>query len=103
MFTAWDLAEHEAHGDTHIDLSFVATADDGMMFGHMALVHLLNWSQPQGTQISWRQVIRRGEVVASMTNFRSALERGMAQRIVRTILNQRPHGWPTFLPDPAEG
>ena len=42
LFTTWDLAERQSHSDTHIELHFVAGNDDGMMFGHMALTHLLN-------------------------------------------------------------
>lgn len=44
LFTTWDLSEQQSHSDTHIDLRFVAGDDDGMMFGHMALTHLLHWT-----------------------------------------------------------
>ncbi|MEM8777072.1 MAG: restriction endonuclease [Pseudomonadota bacterium] len=42
LFTTWDLSEQQSHGDTHIDLRFVAGDDNGMKFGHMALTHLLH-------------------------------------------------------------
>ena len=97
LFTTWDLAERQSHSDTHIELHFVAGNDDGMMFGHMALTHLLNWTLPQGAAINWRHAIRRNAVVSNMTNFGSALERALDQKVVRTILRQQPHSWPDFL------
>ncbi|MFG5380481.1 hypothetical protein [Yoonia sp. R2-816] len=53
LLTTWDLAEREVHSNTHVEVQFVATDEDGMMFGHMALVHLLNWSLPKGASINW--------------------------------------------------
>ena len=98
LFTTWDLAEQQTHSDTHIELHFVADDDAGMMFGHMALTHLLNWTLPQGTAINWRHAIRRDAVVRNMTNFGRALERAQDQKVVRTILHQQPQSWPGFLP-----
>ena len=97
LFTTWDLEEHQNHSDTHIELQFVA-GHDGLKFGHMALVHLLSWTQPQGAEINWRHAIRRDEVVSNMTNFGLALERALVQKVVHTILHQQPHVWPEFLP-----
>ena len=97
LFTTWDLAEEQSYGDTHIELRFVAGQDNGMMFGHMALTHLLHWSLPQGAAINWRHAIRRDAVVSNMTNFRRALERGLEQRVVHLILDQQPQTWPVFL------
>ena len=65
-----------------------------MMFGHMALTHLLHWTLPKGEAINWRHAIRRDAVVSNMTNFRRALE----QRVVHIILHQQPHTWPAFVP-----
>lgn len=98
LFTTWDLESRETHSETHVDLSFVAGTDNGIMFGHMALVHLLRWPLRNSSPINWRHVIRRKRVVANMPGFRSALERGMQQNIVRTILDQRPQTWPAFVP-----
>lgn len=97
LFTTWDLAEEQSHGDTHIELRFVAGEDDGMMFGHMALTHLLHWSLPQGAAINWRHAIRRDAVVSNMSNFRRALARGLEQKVVHLILDQQPQTWPAFL------
>lgn len=97
LFTTWDLSEQQSQGDTHIDLRFVADDDDSMMFGHMALTHLLHWSLPQGTAVNWRHAIRRDAVVSNMTNFRRALDRGLEQKVVHLILNQQPQTWPDFL------
>ncbi len=96
LFTTWDLEEHQSHSNTHVELQFVA-GNDGMMFGHMALTHLLNWTLPQGRTINWRHAIRRDAVVSNMINFRQALERGLEQKVVRTILHQQPHSWPDFM------
>lgn len=96
LFTTWDLEERQSHSDTHVELQFVV-GNDGMMFGHMALTHLLNWTLPQGTPIDWRHAIRRNAVVSNMTNFRRALERALEQKVVRTILHQQPHSWPDFM------
>ncbi len=101
LFTTWDLSEQQSHSDTHIDLRFVAGNDDGMMFGHMALTHLLHWTLPQGEAINWRHAIRRDAVVSNMTNFRRALERALEQRVVHIILHQQPHTWPDFVPKPG--
>jgi len=98
LFTTWDLSEQQSHSDTHIHMHFVAGDDDGMMFGHMALTHLLNWTLPQDAAINWRHAIRRESVVSKMTNFRQALQRAMEQKIVRLILHQQPQTWPDFLP-----
>ena len=100
LFTTWDLEERQTHDDTHVELAFVA-GNEGMMFGHMALTHLLNWTLPVGTTINWRHAIRRDSVVASMTNFADALVRGLEQNVVRTILHQQPRTWPDFLPRPS--
>ena len=98
LFTTWDLTEHQVHSDTHVEMRFVATDEDGMMFGHMALVHLLNWSLPDGASINWRHAIRRDSVVSNMSNFSQALQSALEQKVVRTILNQHPQSWPEFLP-----
>jgi len=97
LFTTWELSEHQVHSESHIELQFVAGEDDGMMFGHMALVHLLNWSLPQGEVINWRHAIRRKAVVSSMTNFTQALERALDQKVVRIVLSQQPQSWPEFV------
>jgi len=96
LFTTWDLEERQSHSDTHVELQFIA-GDDGMMFGHMALTHLLNWSLPQGGTINWRHAIRRDAVVSNMTNFGQALERALEQKVVRYIFHQQPHSWPHFI------
>ncbi len=96
LFTTWDLEEHQTHSDTHIEVAFRAGIE-GMMFGHMALVHLLNWNQRAGLPINWRHAIRRDSVVANMTNFSQALDRGLKQKVVRLILRQQPQTWPDFL------
>jgi Holliday junction resolvase len=101
LFTTWDLSERQSHSDTHIELRFVADDDDSMMFGHMALTHLLHWSLPQGAAINWRHAIRRDTVVSNMANFRRALGRALEQKVVHLILNQQPQTWPDFLPKDA--
>jgi hypothetical protein len=98
LFTTWALSERQSHSDTNIELRFVADDDDSMMFGHMALTHLLHWSLPQGAAVNWRHAIRRDAVVSNMANFRRALDRGLEQRVVHLILNQQPQTWPDFLP-----
>ena len=98
LFTTWDLTECQSHSDAHIELHFVAGKDDGVMFGHMALTHLLSWSMPQGTTINWRHAIRRDAVVSNMTNFSHTLKRAFDQNVVRIILHQQPQTWPDFLP-----
>lgn len=98
LFTTWDLTERQLHSDTHVEMQFVATDDDGMMFGHMALVHLLNWSLPDGASINWRHAIRRDSVVSNMSNFTQALQRALEKKVVRIILKQQPQSWPDFLP-----
>ena len=97
LFTTWDLSEKQSHSDTHIELRFVADDDDRMMFGHMALTHLLHWSLPQGAAINWRHTIRRDAVVSNMTHFRRALDRGLEQEVLHLILDQQPQTWPDFL------
>lgn len=98
LFTTWDLSEQQVHSESHIDMQFVAREDDGMMFGHMALVYLLNWPLRNGEQINWRHAIRREAVVSNMANFTQALQRALEQKVVRIIINQQPHSWPEFVP-----
>ena len=102
LFTTWDLSEQQSHSDTHIDLRFVAGDDDGIMFGHMALTHLLHWTLQHGEAINWRHAIRRDAVVSNMTNFGHALERALEQKVVHLILHQQPHTWPYFIPKPGD-
>lgn len=97
LFATWDLDESQSVTDTHLGQSFVARAQNEVTFGHMALTRLLEWTQPQGEEINWRHVIRRQKVLTNMDNFRQALERGMAQNVVRHVLSQRPHSLPSFL------
>lgn len=98
LFTTWDLSEHQVHSESHVEMQFVAGEDDGMVFGHMALVHLLNWPLQDGGQINWRHAIRRGSVVSNMTNLTQALQRALEQKVVRIIINQQPISWPEFVP-----
>jgi Holliday junction resolvase len=97
LFTTWDLEEHQIHNDAHIEMHFLA-GEEGMMFGHMALIHLLNWTLPPGEAINWRHAIRREAVVSNMNNFGHALKRALEQKVVHIILRQQPHSWPDFLP-----
>lgn len=97
LFTTWDLTESQTHCDSHIELHFVAGDDDGLMFGHMALTHLLKWPLPQETTINWRHTIRRDAVVSNMTNFGHALQLALDQKVVHFILHQQPQSWPAFI------
>lgn len=98
LFTTWDLSEHQVHSESHVEMQFLAGEDDGMVFGHMALVHLLNWPLQDGGQINWRHAIRRESVVSNMTNFTQTLQRALEQKVVRIIMNQQPISWPEFVP-----
>ena len=101
LFRTWEMSKEETHGDTFIDLRFVANNDNNMMFAHMALTHLLHWSLPEGAAINWRHATRRDKVVSNMTNFRRALELALEQKVVNLILNYIPNTWPRFLPKEA--
>ncbi|WP_297777117.1 hypothetical protein [uncultured Roseovarius sp.] len=81
LFTTWDLSERQVHSESHIEMQFVAGEDDGMMFGHMALVHLLNWPLRDGEQINWRHAIRRESVVGNLANFTQALQRALSMSV----------------------
>lgn len=96
LFTTWDLEERQDFTPTHIHIAFQA-GEEGMMFGHMALVQLLAWPQRPGEQINWRHAIRRDEVVSSLTNFAAALNQALAQEVVTLILHQQPVEMPAFL------
>lgn len=96
LFTAWDLEERQTFTPTHIHIAFQA-AEEGMMFGHMALVQLLAWRQRIGEAINWRHVIRRDQVISNMTNFAGALERALEQEVVTLVLHQVPAEMPSFL------
>lgn len=97
LFTTWDLEERQTFTPTHIHVAFQA-GEEGMMFGHMALVQLLAWRQRVGEAINWRHVIRRDEVISNITNFATALERALEQEVVTLILHQVPADMPSFLP-----
>ena len=98
LFTTWDLEERQDFTPTHIHIAFQA-GDEGMMFAHMALVHLLSWRQRVGEVINWRHVIRRDQVVSNMTNFEAALDRALEQEVVTLVLHQVPADMPAFLRD----
>ena len=101
LFTTWDLEERQTFTPTHIHVAFQA-GEEGMMFGHMALVQLLAWRQRAGEAINWRHVIRRDQVISNMTNFAAALERALEQEVVTLILNQVPADMPSFLPNETD-
>ncbi len=96
LFTAWDLEERQTFTPTHIYIAFQA-GEEGMMFGHMALVQLLAWRQRAGEAINWRHVIRRDQVISNMTNFAGALERALGQDVVTLVLHQVPAETPSYL------
>ena len=98
LFTTWDLEERQTFTPTHIHVAFQA-GEEGVMFGHMALVQLLAWWQRVGEAINWRHVIRRDQVISNMTNFAAALERALEQEVVTLILHQVPADMPSFLPN----
>lgn len=101
LFTTWDLEERQTFTPAHIHVAFQA-GDEGMMFGHMALVQLLAWRQRVGEAINWRHVIRRDEVISNITNFATALERALEQEVVTLILHQVPADMPSFLPNETQ-
>lgn len=91
------LARLQTYADVLQMPLLIAWKYHGMMFGHMALVHLLNWPLQDGEQINWRHAIRRESVVSNMTNFTQALQRALEQKVVRIIINQQPLSWPEFV------
>lgn len=97
LFTTWDLESREEHHPDHILQSFVVTDDSGMEFAHRALVNLLTWeaSKPDGTR--WRALLSAPEVTQTIKRFSTALERGLAEGVVRYVFHIRPADMPDFV------
>lgn len=95
LFTTWDLETREEHADDHVWISYVAT-EDGLQFAHTALVRLLDWSQPTETRLSWRREARK-EKLNTIADFRSAVQKGLEEKVIQYVLHQKPHSLPDFL------
>ena len=96
LFVTWDLTEKEEHTDKHINLRFMA-GDEGILFAHMALVHLLNWPAKEGEKIHWRHLLAKEEVVKDIANFSKTVETAMREKIVSHVFHQQPVCMPAFL------
>lgn len=96
LFTAWDLDQDEEHSDSHVNFRFLAGAE-GMQFAHMALVRLLNWESSSVHRPHWRELLRKEQVTANVTNFSAALHSALRQKVVYYIFDLRPHTMPKFL------
>ena len=96
LFTTWDLEQHEEHTGSSVDLHFVA-GNEGILFAHMALVRLLTWGQPIGSQPHWRKLLRKGRVTANVENFAEALRVALDERVVSHVFNIQPITMPSFL------
>jgi Holliday junction resolvase len=97
LFTAWDLEQKEEHTDSHVHVHFVA-GEEGILFGHMALVRLLAWELPQEEQPHWRSLLRKEKVTANVENFSATLRVALREQIVSHVLNFQPNTMPAFLP-----
>ncbi len=95
LFVTWDLEESEEHTDTHITMNYVVP-EGSMLFGHMALVQLLNWQTPTGQVIHWRTMLHGTNIVKGIDNFRAAIQEAMDNKIVRIVINQIPRTKPEF-------
>lgn len=99
LFTSWDLEESIESTDTHIQLHYVAGADQ-VRFAHAALVRLLQWESPKDEELNWRQLLQREQVTRSVSIFSAALRKGLAQHVVHLELHQQPETTPDFLTPP---
>ncbi|AZC00066.1 hypothetical protein DKE52_002770 [Acinetobacter pittii] len=65
----------------------------------MALVRLLNAENPHEIRPHWRSLLHKEKVISSVTDFSSALNKALDQKIVSYIFNIRPQNIPEFLKD----
>jgi Holliday junction resolvase len=97
LLATWDLESQEEHHPDHILQSFVVTENGGMEFAHRALVNLLASEAPAPDGPRWRALLTASEVTRSIKSFSTALERGLAEGVVRYIFHIRPADMPEFL------
>lgn len=96
LFLSWDLELEEKHTATHVTMSYVARAEQGL-FAHMALVRLLNWQLPSGDQVNWRALLSQSPVPHGISDFTEAIRSALKQKVVHHVLNQVPATVPAFL------
>ncbi len=96
LFSAWDLENKEEHTDFYIHLHFVAVGE-GMQFAHTALVRLLSWESPHDDRLHWRRLLRKEQVTANVSNFSTALDAAVQQKVVSHVFHFQPHTMPEFL------
>lgn len=95
LFLTWDLDDDEFHSHTHVIKSFFVRKES-TLFAHMALVRLLDWQTPTGTDIHWRPLLRADSVVKAIDNLRETVSEAMKQGFVRIALNQLPQTRPSY-------
>lgn len=97
LLTTCRLEEEQEHFDDHFWFHWVAK-EEYTQFGHMALVSLLEWSKPTGTDLSWRREARK-EKLNTIEDFRAALSLGLKEGVVNYVFEFLPHDMPDFLQD----
>ena len=100
LFTTWDLESKEEHANDHIWMRFVA-GEDGLQFGHTALVRLLDWRKPTDVKLSWRREARKKKL-NTIEDIRRAVAEALDDKIVSHVFHQVPHSMPSFLPTKTE-
>ena len=69
---------------------------EAMQFAHSSLVRLLEPWRRGDKKLSWRRVSRR-EQFTNIGDFRSAVLKGMDEKIVHLVLDIRPQMTPDFV------
>ncbi|MGC9659203.1 UNVERIFIED_CONTAM: hypothetical protein KWE07_08590 [Acinetobacter pittii] len=98
LFATWDLVEKIEQINSRTYLHYIAEKE-GLQFTHMALVRLLNAENPHEIRPHWRSLLHKEKVISSVTDFSSALNKALDQKIVSYIFNIRPQNIPEFLKD----
>jgi Holliday junction resolvase len=74
-----------------------ATQDESMFPMFHALLSMTMWGVRDGEDPDWNEIIRKQPIAITGSQFRKALEAGIAKGLVRYVLHQRPQTVPDFL------
>jgi Holliday junction resolvase len=97
LLATFPLEERDAHADPKVIKSFVPGVDQ-VQFAHSALVQLLAWESPTDRVPHWRSLVGVPVITRSIGDFAVALDRALAERVVRYVIHQQPAEWPDFVP-----
>ena len=93
------LVEKQAQiTDLHISETYAASPEEPMQWAHATLGTLLSLRSSGENPVRWRQILQQEYSVPTESEaLRRAAQDGIDTKIVRYVLDLKPHEWPDFL------